>query len=185
MNGDRHPPVDGVCDECGFDYDAVTDADVPGQLRAFGRRYRAPLTRGLPGEDLDAIVRTRPAPGVWSALEYACHVRDVLDVQRERVERAQAEDRPEYVPMGRDERVVDGRYNEQDPVAVVDSLAANAEAIAVTFEGLTTDGWRRTGLYQYPVPTERDMGWLGRHTVHEGHHHLLDIGRSLRSARGR
>ena len=180
-----HPPVDGVCDECGFDYDAVADAEVAGRLRDLGRRYRPPLTRGLKGEDLDAIVRTRPQPEVWSALEYACHVRDVLEVQRGRVERALVEDRPEYVPMGRDERVVVDRYNEQDPVAVVAELAANAEAIAATFEGLTAEQWGRVGVYQYPEPTDRDMRWLGIHTVHEGHHHLLDVGRSLRAARGR
>lgn len=185
MSDQEHPAVDGVCGECGFDYDALADDEVAGKLRDFGRRYRAPLTRGLKGEDLDAVVRTRPAPETWSALEYACHVRDVLEVQRGRVERALVEDVPAYTPMGRDERVVDDRYNEQDPVAVADALAANAEAIAATFAALTPEQWARTGLYQYPAATERDMRWLGRHTVHDGHHHLLDIGRSLRTARGR
>ena len=181
----EHPPVDGVCDECGFDYDAVGDDEVAGKLRDFGRRYRIPLTRGLKGEDLDAVVRARPAPDVWSALEYACHVRDSFDVQRGRVGRAQAEDVPTFPPMGREERVVDDRYNEQDPGTVADELAANAEAIAATFEALTPEQWARTGIYPYPEGTERDMRWVARHTVHEGHHHLLDVGRSLRAARGR
>ena len=177
--------MDGVCGECGFDYDALDDGEVAGKLRDLGRRYRAPLTRGLPGEDLDAVVRTRPAPDVWSALEYACHVRDVLLVQRERVELALAEDVPEFTPMGRDERVVTDRYNDQDPATVVEELAANAEAIGATFAALTPGQWARTGVYSYPAPIERDLRWLGRHTVHEGHHHLLDIGRALRAARGR
>ncbi len=179
------PAADGICDECGFDYDGVPDAEVADRLRSFGRRYRAPLTRGLPGETLDDLLRQRPAPEVWSALEYACHMRDVLAVQRDRIALALVEDRPTFVPMGRDERVVDDRYNEQDPIAVADALAANAETMAEACLALTDAEWDRTGIYGYPTPTERSLRWIARHTIHEGHHHLLDVGRSLRHARGR
>jgi len=51
-------------------------------------------------------------------LEYACHVRDVLRFQRERVALAQAEDRPRFASMRRDERAVAERYNDQDPAVV-------------------------------------------------------------------
>jgi hypothetical protein len=81
--------------------------------------------------------------------------------------------------------VVEDRYNEQDPTVVVGELAANAGAIADAFAALTPEQWERRALYGYPEPTERDMRWLSRHTLHEGHHHQLDIGRALRSARGR
>ncbi|HWI03460.1 MAG TPA: hypothetical protein VNT52_06465, partial [Acidimicrobiales bacterium] len=63
------------CQECGFDYETLDPAEIPAALRAFAKRYRAPLTRFLPGEDGDAVVRQRPAEGTWSALEYAAHVR--------------------------------------------------------------------------------------------------------------
>ena len=179
------PAVDGTCTECGFDYDDVDDAEVADKLRSFGRRYRAPLTRGLPGESLDDLLRAHPLEGVWSALEYACHVRDVFSVQRARVAQALAEDRPTYAPMGREERVVDDRYNEQDPATVVDDLAANAEAMAAACAALTDEQWARRGLFPHPTPTERDLRWLARHTIHEGNHHLLDVGRVLRAARGR
>jgi DinB superfamily len=179
------PPVDGVCDECGFDYDGLSDTEVVEALRGFGRRYRAPLSRGLPNESLDDLLRAHPLPGVWSALEYACHVRDVFAVQHERLQLALREDLPTYQSMGREERVVAERYNEQDPAVVADALAANAEALAAAFEALTPAQRSRRGWYQYPEPTERDLAWLGRHTVHEGRHHLLDIGRVLRAARGR
>lgn len=179
------PAVDGVCEECGFDYDSVPDAEVSDRLVSYGRRYRAPLTRGLPGESLSELLRAHPTPGVWSALEYACHMRDVFVVQRERAELTLVEDTPTYQPMGREERVVDDRYNEQDPLAVLDELAANAEECARTFESLTPDQWLRTAIYTYPEPAERPLTWLARHTIHEAHHHLLDIGRALRTARGR
>jgi hypothetical protein len=66
------------CSECGFDPGDLRRRDMPLAVRAFGRRYRAPLTRGLPGEDLDAVVRRSPGPGVWSALEYGGHVLDIF-----------------------------------------------------------------------------------------------------------
>jgi hypothetical protein len=179
------PAVDGVCEECGYDYDALADDEVPETMRGFGRRYRAPLTRGLPGESLDDVLRAHPLAQVWSALEYACHVRDVFAVQRERVLQALAEDLPTFKSMGREDRVVSYRYNEQDPVVVVDALADGADALAVTLGSLTDEQWTRRGVYGYPEPTERDVRWIARHTIHEGQHHLLDIGRVLRAARGR
>jgi hypothetical protein len=179
------PAVEGVCAECGFDYDGWADGEVPDALRALGRRYRMPLTRGLPGEDLDALVRAHPHEGVWSALEYACHVRDVLAVQRDRVERALTEDRPAPEPMRRDERVVEDRYNDQPRDAVIGALEANAAALADRIESLDAEQLDRCIVYSYPRPWERDLRWVARHTVHEGHHHLLGIGRVLRAARGR
>jgi hypothetical protein len=183
-----NPAVDGICEECGFDYERVADDEVAPALRDFGRRYRMPLTRGLKDESLDDIVRAHPTPGVWSALEYACHVRDVFEVQRERLAQALTEDTPTVTPMRRDERVAELRYNEQDREAVADQLDANAVALADAFEALTPEQWDRQCLYLYPDPenpTARDMRWLGTHTVHEGNHHLLDVGRALRTARGR
>ena len=174
-----------ICEECGFEYEALAPADAPTALRELGRRYRAPLTRFLPGEDPGAIVAARPAPEVWSALEYACHLRDVLDVQRQRLALALAEDCPTMTLMGRDERAVVDRYNEQDPATVAAELAANGEALAADVEALTPDQLDRTMIYNYPERQERTVLWLIRHTAHEGHHHLLDVGRSLRAARGR
>ena len=173
------------CDECGYVYDTVSPSDAIVAIRSFARRYRAPLTRGLPDEDLDEVVRRKPAPDVWSALEYACHVRDVFAVQRARIERALIEDTPTFERMNRDRRAVDERYNEQDRTVVADQLAANAEALASTLEGVTAADWTRTAIYPYPEPTERTLIWIARHAVHEGSHHLLDVGRVLRSVRGR
>ena len=61
------------CNECGFDWNGTGPVDLLEQLRVFPRRYRVPLSRFLPGEDPDVILRTRPAPDVWSVLEYAAH----------------------------------------------------------------------------------------------------------------
>jgi S-DNA-T family DNA segregation ATPase FtsK/SpoIIIE len=173
------------CDECQFDYDSEDEASIPDRIRTLGGRFRAPLTRFLPGEDGRAVLRAHPVEGRWSALEYACHVRDVLEVIDQRLAQALAEDVPTFVPMGREERVIDLRYDEQDPTEVAGAVAANASALADAFAALGPAEWARTGIYSFPEPTERSMRWMGQHCIHELHHHLLDVGRTLRVARGR
>jgi S-DNA-T family DNA segregation ATPase FtsK/SpoIIIE len=173
------------CEECGFDGDALSPSDAATAIRSFARRYRAPLTRFLPGEDGDQIVRERPDASTWSALEYACHVRDVLDLYEGRVQRTLAEDTPTFASMGRDERAVREKYNEQDPLKVADELAANAERLATTIEAVDAGDWERAAVNPYPEPAPRTLLWMVRHVVHEGSHHLLDVGRGLRTVRAR
>jgi S-DNA-T family DNA segregation ATPase FtsK/SpoIIIE len=158
------------CEECGFTYDGVSAADVPGRLGGFAQRYAGALA-AVPD------VRRRPAPAVWSPLEYACHVRDVLRVQRERLELALRADAPEFAPMGREELVTSAAYNRQDPDAVVEAIDAAAALLATAFAALGPGELARVGLYPWPEPVERTLLWLGRHTVHEGEHHLMDIHR--------
>lgn len=171
---------DGACDECGFDYDSVAGTDAASAIRAFGRKYRAPLTRFLPHEDGPALLRTRPEPEVWSALEYAAHVRDVFASYEGWVRLILAEDRPTLEGLGPDELAVERRYIEEDPTAVADSLAGNAERLAATLETVDQPGWVRIGLRR---GDERSVLFTARRAVHEGIHHLLDIGRSMRAAR--
>ena len=161
------------CVECGLVYASISEAEIPGELRKLGPSYRTRLTRD-PG-----ALRARRDPDVWSALEYACHVRDVLEVQRGRLALALAEDRPTFEPMGREERVTRDRYNDQDPAAVADQLSANANEIAAAFAALSAEDWARIAVYNWPTQTERSMTWLGQHTIHEGRHHLRDIDAQL------
>jgi S-DNA-T family DNA segregation ATPase FtsK/SpoIIIE len=158
------------CDECGFVYAAVSAADLPRRLEAAGPRFVAAL----------ATVhdpRRRPAPAVWSPLEYTCHVRDVLRVQRERLALALRTDNPEFVPMGREERVTGDAYNTQAPQLVLAELSEAATGLARDFGALRPAQWSRTGIYNWPVVESRTILWLGRHTVHELEHHLMDLTR--------
>lgn len=168
------------CEECGFSYSSTGAADVPAALRGFARRYRAPLTRFLPGEDGDQVVRIRPDETTWSALEYAAHVRDVFANYDRWVAQTLAEDRPHLEGPGPEEALELGRFNEQDPEAVAAELAANAERLAATFEAVPDDGWDRVGLRR---DEERSVLFSAVRAVHEGNHHLLDIGRVLRTVR--
>ncbi len=167
------------CPECGLDYESMPVAEAVGAIRGFARRYRAPLTRLLRGED-ESVLRTRPAPDTWSALEYAAHVRDVFANYAGWVPLMLAEDNPTLEGMVPDEAVVARAYNRQIPVEVVTELADRAEELATTFEGVPDGGWPRTGIRR---GEERSVESLARHAVHEGSHHLLDIGRGLRTVR--
>jgi hypothetical protein len=109
----------------------------------------------------------------------------VLQVQRERLQRALEENGYNPPPMGREARVIELRYNEQDPAVVTEELADAAEAIATDIEAFAPSDWERTMVFNYPERAERPLTWVAQHTVHEGEHHLLDIGRVLRAARGR
>ena len=170
------------CAECGFDPADLRPGDLPIAVRCFGRRYRAPLTRGLPGEDLDEIVRRSPGPGVWSALEYGAHVVDIFGVFDDRVRCALDGREP-------DEAVVDweGRVASASPTLdraeVADQLADAADTLATTLVELNADEWQLDGLTgRGRSVTVADLGTI---VVHEGSHHLLDVGRVLRAARGR
>jgi Mycothiol maleylpyruvate isomerase N-terminal domain len=171
-----------VCAECGFDFDACVTAEMADTVRSFGRKYRAPLTRGLPGEDLDALLRTRSEAGGWSALEYAGHMRDVFLVNDYRIPKTLAEDRPSFRRVDPDQGAAERDYNGQDPAVVVDDLAAAAEALAAHLEAVPPDGWARIGVRD---DFEMTVDWMGRNVIHEGTHHLLDIARTVRAARGR
>ena len=66
------------CAECGFTYD-TSQAPAAGQAI---RAQVAEVVAILQSTDVNRCTRLRA--DVWSALEYGCHVRDVLLVQRAR-----------------------------------------------------------------------------------------------------
>lgn len=170
------------CPECGFEPEGVAPADLAGAVAALGRRYQAPLTRLLRGED-SGVLRKRPGPEVWSALSYACHVRDVLAVFNDRIGRMLAEDCPELGWWDHEAAVEDDKYDQQDPAEVAAALAANAAAFAATLNKIPPAGWERTGTRRGDEVFT--VVGAARFALHEGNHHLLDVGRSLRAARGR
>jgi hypothetical protein len=161
--------LESACPQCGFSY-WTGRAEITPWLRSDAYQFVEKL-----GSFDDASVRSRPEPEVWSPLEYACHVRDVLRVQTERVLLAQEEVDPVFVPMGRDERVVADRYNEQDPAVVADEIITAAEALAALLDSLDDEGWQRTGVYNYPEPALRTVEWIAIHTTHELLHHRGDL----------
>ena len=164
------------CAECGYVYDAVRPAEVPGRIRQVADEAAA----ACEGVEPEAAAR-RPAPTTWSVLEYACHIRDVFLVQRERAVLAQVEECPSVARMHRDERVSLCGYDAHPLPVVLQQLHVAAELCASVFAAMPAPAWSRRLIYNWPEPQERDLLWLGRHTVHEGEHHLMDVRRGLAS----
>ena len=112
--GMRQPPPDtrdwtfvigDGCRQCGF---APQPAEQTGaRLRAAIPRWQEALSRPDAG--------TRPAPTVWSVLEYGCHVRDVCQLYRQRLALMVDEDDPLFDDWNQDLAAIEGQYFRQDP----------------------------------------------------------------------
>ena len=166
-------PLDTVspvhrCPECGFDHDLARAIEAPASI-VEGSMEFVELLR-----EHGAEVRTRHSPEVWSPLEYACHLRDVFLVQRERVLLARRRDRPTMEPMGRDERVDHDGYADQEPPEVGRQLMDAALMLANVLTRLDDDDWERMVVFDNRTPPERSLRWLALHTLHEVRHHLAD-----------
>jgi hypothetical protein len=153
------------CPECGLAAGAVDVTGVPDLLRTYAERWSVVLSR--------PDVARRPAPSVWSPLEYACHVRDVCGVMRGRGELMLAEDFPTFANWDQDATAIAERYGEQDPVIVAGELRQAADAAARTFAGVQGEQWQRRGLRSngsgFSVQT------LAQYFVHDVAHHLHDV----------
>jgi hypothetical protein len=170
----QQPPVDGLCEQCGFNYGT---GDLQGTVTLLVRQAAESamaLTKAAAGPDSN-VVRLRPEPDVWSAIEYACHIRDVLEVQRLRIAQCLAEERPVYAPMDRAGRVKQEKYEFQNPIEVGAAVMKFAREFGAAARVLTPPELGRLGLYNYPVRAPRSLSWIVRHTAHEIQHHRHDI----------
>jgi DinB superfamily len=166
------------CSECGFEYDLEAFRSAGSSIEEGARRI-ARLLRNP-----DAEPAPRRTAQRWSRLEYGCHVRDVLLVQRERVLLARREVRPDLVSMGRDDRVEHDGYSEQAPIDVARQLEEAARLFANVLSRLGHRDWDRTVMYNYPEPAERSLRWVAVHTLHEVRHHLRDMEESASEISG-
>ena len=162
------------CQDCDYRYDEAAAPGAAARCRQLARELAAVLGDG------HRQVEVRPSPGVWSPLEYACHVRDVLLVQRERVLLARRVEDPAPEPMGRDERAAHDGYADQAPADVARQLVDAADLFAGVLDRLDAPDWDRGLVYGYPPPPKRrTLRWVAVHTVHEVLHHLGDVRRQL------
>jgi hypothetical protein len=165
--------VTDPCAGCGFTYDLRQAATACDDICAAAAEVVALLC------DSGIDTRLRARPDLWSPLEYGCHLRDVLLVQRERVLAARRVNGADCASMGREERAEHDGYNEQDPIEVARQLGDAATLFSNVLARLAADDWDRTVVYHYPETSERSLRWVAVHTAHELQHHLLDIRRQL------
>jgi hypothetical protein len=115
----------------------------------------------------------RPAPAVWSTVEYGCHVRDVCRLFRQRLALMLTEEDPLFANWDQDVTAVEDDYFHQEPSAVAAAFAAEAEATAAAFDAVGADQWGRPGRRSngsvFTVAT------FAVYFLHDVEHHLHDV----------
>ncbi len=159
--------LERACPDCGLDTPTVVREDVPGLVRA----NAAAWLEVLAGED--AGLRRRPRPDMWSALEYACHVRDVFRLFDLRLALMLDREDPLFPNWDQDATAVAERYGEQDPKTVAADLAGAAEILAAAFEGVAGEQWQRTGNRSDGARFTVES--FSRYLIHDPLHHLYDV----------
>jgi hypothetical protein len=153
------------CPQCGFDAALVHPTDVGAHVLRDANEWIARLTE--PG------ATTRPAPCVWSRLEYGCHVRDVHRIFDHRVQLMLNEDEPRFPNWDQDETAVSENYGAQDPVVVARELVEAANAVADTYGSVPADAWSRRGLRSNG--SEFTIASIARYHLHDIVHHAWDV----------
>jgi hypothetical protein len=162
-----------TCDECGFELDEDRALEAGPEI-VEGAIKLAQLLNSPTHHFAE-----RREAHTWSPLEYACHLRDVMIVQRERILLGLREDRPAPPMMGSEDRVIRDGYAEQQPRDVGRQLTDAARLLANVMARITVADWGRPVRYAGYTPEERSLRWVAVDTWHEMHHHTLDIERQL------
>jgi hypothetical protein len=157
------------CEVCGFVWDAVRADEVRSRVTAAATAMAARISRGGPS------VVDRPEPGTWSALEYGCHVRDVLYNLRDRIVVGLAEDDPVPKAMFADLRIERGLYAADDPATLAAELDLAGGLFARTVAALDDEALARPIFYGWPTPATRTLLWVAAQALHETEHHLADV----------
>ena len=154
------------CPDCGFEPAAVAPTDVADLVEHDADDW----LRRLTGD----AVRDRPAPGVWSRLEYGCHIRDVHRIFDPRVHLMLTEDEPVFPNWDQDQTAVEDNYAAQDPAVVADELSAAAATVAATYRRVPDDAWSRRGLRSNG--SEFTVATIAIYHLHDIVHHAWDVG---------
>lgn len=153
------------CAECGFTGDEDVST-VPGYVSTSADTWDQVLTRP------DAGIRAHPDR--WSDVEYAAHVRDILDLFRERTQLIVSQSAPTLPNFDGDTVAIESDYRNQNPAEVALGLRAATLAYGADLAQITEDQWDRTGYRS--DGREFTVTSLTRYGFHELRHHLQDVG---------
>jgi len=152
-----------------------------GQIEAVKRRL-AILTRltAAPAQLSKALrafspvaLRRAPQPGKWSAIEIACHLRDIDRLYAERVSKAAFSERPEFWMMDNADVSEKLRYRDAEPLTVLKEHRRRREDLASLLRALPHGAWQRTGLH--PKRGELTIEELAQVIADHDDNHLRQI----------
>jgi len=155
------------CEECGFDGDEWTDDRALDAIAELPARWTTAIS------DIDPVdAQRRPIPGMWSILEYADHVREVLFGMRFVLDSAVAQP---GVDLGEaPEPTFEPTLRNVDRGAALEGITREAELLRQRLHKLSQLEFESTAVVgDYEV----DGHWICRHAVHDATHHLMDMER--------
>jgi DinB superfamily len=166
--------LERACPECGFDAQGYARELVGSLVRDNAARWPALLA--------SPQARIRPSDDRWSALEYGCHVRDVLRIYDYRLTLMLDNDGPSFPNWDQDASAIDDRYDEQDPATVAGEIAEAAEVLAARFETVAGDQWDRSGFRSDGAAFTIES--FSRYFVHDPIHHVHDVEQGFKDIDG-
>jgi uncharacterized damage-inducible protein DinB len=151
------------------------------QIEAIQRRY-AVLARleAAPSRLATALrafskesLSQQPAPDKWSAIEIACHLRDIDRLYTERVTKAAFSDRPAFWMM--DNTLVSEKlaYRTSEAAAVLKEHRRRRQDLLSLLRALPHESWQRTGLH--PTRGELTIEKLASVIADHDDRHLAQI----------
>ena len=153
------------CPECSFDASSATPATVPGSIESMIPRWLVVLRRPDAAE--------RPDDDTWSAVEYACHVRDVFTLFVQRLNLMLTSDDARFADWDQDLTAIEKDYANADPSEVGLELAAEGHEAAESFARVPEEDWGRRGLRSNG--SEFTVLTLSQYFLHDVVHHLHDV----------
>jgi hypothetical protein len=154
-----------ACPDCGFDPATVHPTAVAGRIRDDATAWVQRLTR--------SGVSDRTRPGMWSVLEYGCHIRDVHRIFEHRVRLMLTETDPQFPNWDQDATAVAEDYASQDPAVVATELYDAATVVADTYDRVPDDCWSRRGLRSNG--SEFTVATIAIYHLHDIVHHAHDV----------
>lgn len=155
--------LDNGCDECGYSpHDPAQTAD---RLGSAAERWRRVLER--------PDVAERPAPRVWSPLEYGGHCRDLIEVLGERIVAMLDAENPTYADFDGEEAVLAHEYWKADAGVLArevhEATVRTQEILGRVAPADRERTGRRGDGFVFTV------GTLCQYIVHDVEHHLVDV----------
>lgn len=157
--------LERVCEECGFDVRGFPREEIGDMIRSNAAEWHHVLAH--------PDVARRPSDDRWSALEYACHVRDVFRLYDYRLRLMLEQDDPLYPNWDQDEAAVAALYDEQNPEAVSEELTLAAGGLADRFDTVRDEQWERSGRRSDGASFTIES--FARYLIHDPIHHLHDV----------
>lgn len=154
------------CGNCGFDAPSFDATQAGIAVRDLAVRWFDVLA----GEN----VRARPRPGVWSKLEYGCHVRDVFRKFDERLQLMLEQVDPHFENWDQDRTAIEDDYGGQDPSVVAVEIIRSAASLAARFDSVDGSQWQRKGMRS--DGSAFTVRSIAKYLMHDPVHHLWDVG---------